>query len=88
MSKKNNGAFSVVFDIHGEPIDIVPGPGCKLLAEEPATSDGLNKILDMIKEDCGEEQVSTVGCQLINVHNSPGCYILTASGRLICICCR
>ncbi|MFO7715465.1 hypothetical protein [Desulfosarcina sp.] len=85
--KEKEGAFSIVFDQEGNPIDIIPGIGCKVVADESATSDSLKKILDLIKENYREAKVRTVGCHLLHVYNSPGCYILTASGRLKCICC-
>ena len=84
---KKNGAFSVVFDYQGNPIDIIPGPGCVLIAEEEATTENLERILKKLREERKEEHVSTVGCHLLSVHSSPGCYILTAGGKLKCICC-
>jgi hypothetical protein len=84
---EEGAAFFVAFDIKGEPLDIIPSPGCKLLAVGPDTSDSLKSVLDLIKETRGEQSLSDAGCRLIHVHKSPGCYILTASGRLKCVCC-
>ena len=81
-------AFSVTFDADGNPIDILPLNGCELVSEKEATPRNLTALLDHIEKEFDEHKVSTVGCGLIHVHSSPGCYILTASGRLKCVCCR
>jgi hypothetical protein len=82
------GAFAVIFDKYGNPIDLQPITGCRLEAgDKGSTSEDLKGLLDFIKSEYKEDKVSAAGCHLIHVHSSPGCYILTASGKLKCVCC-
>ncbi len=86
-SIKKGPVFFVAFGADGEPFDIIEGPGCKVLAEGTNSSANLIKVLQEIGNP-EKKTVEAICCSLLHVHASPGCYIMTASGRLKCICCR
>ncbi|MBC2711191.1 MAG: hypothetical protein HGJ94_09410 [Desulfosarcina sp.] len=79
-------SFIVAYSkVDAEPLLIFKNPKC-----DGYTREGEGSIpKDVIENAINREEKVDIKCTTIfHAHNSPGCQILTASGRWVCVCCR
>lgn len=88
---KNQALYFVAYKRdNGDLIDIIAAPGCEVVEEgaEPLSLADMRNLIDKL---INQEKKSLCRSKRISIQHasgSPGCQIVTASGRYKCICPR
>jgi hypothetical protein len=74
----------------GELIDIIPAPGCEVVEEgvEPMSLLDMKKLIEKLIDQEKKTSWKTKRISIQHASGSPGCQIVSASGRYKCICPR